>query len=317
MGAHSGDMTPNATLVTQVLTRLDGSPPRILVVDDEPNIAELLTMALHSEGWEISVAGTGTQAVALAEKVRPDALVLDMMLPDFDGMEVLRRVRRVLPGVPILFLSARDSVEDRVAGMTAGGDDYLTKPFSLEEVVARIRMHLGRGDRPRTGGLIMRRFLPTSLTARVAVAVVLLMAVVSLVISGLTTAAISSYLTRQLDTKVAASHGRAIGVLNKGVAQQPKPPPDIDNAHGQDAGTVTVYRTDSSANGNVITADGELDPLSDAGPRRARDHPGRWRERDRRAARRWASTGSTRRRSAVPRSSPACPPRTSTTRSTA
>jgi len=145
-------MTPNATLATRSmmrplmgpLMRPDGSPLRVLVVDDEPNIAELLTMALRIEGWDISVAGTGTQAVALAQEVRPDVLVLDMMLPDFDGMEVMRRVRQVLPGVPILFLTARDAIEDRVAGLTAGGDDYVTKPFSLEEVVARIRLQLRR-----------------------------------------------------------------------------------------------------------------------------------------------------------------------------
>jgi two-component system OmpR family response regulator len=137
-------MTPNANLATAPLTHPDGSAPRVLVVDDEPNIAELLSMALRFEGWEISVAHTGSEAVAVAKDVRPDALVLDMMLPDFDGMEVMRRVRQVLPEVPILFLTARDSVEDRVAGLTAGGDDYVTKPFSLEEVVARIRLQLRR-----------------------------------------------------------------------------------------------------------------------------------------------------------------------------
>ena len=108
----------------------------------------------------------------------------------------------------------------------------------------------------------MRRLIPTSLTARVAGAVVILVAVVSIVISALTTAAISSYLTRQLDTKVSASHDRAIGALNKGTHEPSKPPPDIENAHGQDAGTVTVYLTNSVANGNVITSAGELDQLS-------------------------------------------------------
>lgn len=133
-------MNPQST----PLTRADGSPLRVLVVDDEPNIAELLTMALRYEGWQISVAHTGAEAVALAEEVRPDALVLDLMLPDFDGMEVMRRVRQSMPDVPILFLTARDAIEDRVAGLTAGGDDYVTKPFSLEEVVARIRLRLRR-----------------------------------------------------------------------------------------------------------------------------------------------------------------------------
>jgi len=121
------------------LTRPDGSPLRVLVVDDEVNIAELLGMALRYEGWEATLAHTGTKAVARAKDVRPDAIVLDVMLPDFDGLEVLRRVRHHLPDVPILFLTARDSVEDRVAGLTAGGDDYVVKPFSLEEVVARLR----------------------------------------------------------------------------------------------------------------------------------------------------------------------------------
>ncbi len=124
---------------TSPLTRPDGAPLRVLVVDDEANIAELLSMALRYEGWETSVALTGQSAVATAKEVRPDAVVLDIMLPDFDGMEVLRRMRAEMPDVPVLFLTAKDSVEDRVAGLTAGGDDYVTKPFSLEEVVARLR----------------------------------------------------------------------------------------------------------------------------------------------------------------------------------
>jgi two-component system OmpR family response regulator len=121
------------------LTRPDGSPLRVLVVDDEVNIAELISMALRYEGWEVQQAHTGSRAVALAREFGPDAVVLDMMLPDFDGMEVLRRMRTFDPGVPVVFLTARDSVEDRVAGLTAGGDDYVTKPFSLEELVARLR----------------------------------------------------------------------------------------------------------------------------------------------------------------------------------
>jgi two-component system OmpR family response regulator len=121
------------------LTRADGSPLRVLVVDDEVNIAELISMALRYEGWQVSMAHTGSQAVAAAKEFRPDAVVLDMMLPDFDGLEVLRRMRTSDPEVPVVFLTARDSVEDRVAGLTAGGDDYVTKPFSLEEVVARLR----------------------------------------------------------------------------------------------------------------------------------------------------------------------------------
>ena len=126
------------------LKRPDGSPVRVLVVDDESNLTELLSMALRYEGWEIKSAGTGSSAVRTAREFRPDAVVLDMMLPDFDGMEVLRRLREEDPTVPVLFLTARDAVEDRVAGLTAGGDDYVTKPFSLEEVVARVRALLRR-----------------------------------------------------------------------------------------------------------------------------------------------------------------------------
>ena len=126
------------------LTRPDGSPLRVLVVDDEHNIAELISMALRYEGWDTRQAHTGTKAVTAAKDFKPDAVVLDMMLPDFDGMEVLRRLRGFSPDVPVVFLTARDSVEDRVAGLTAGGDDYVTKPFSLEEVVARLRALMRR-----------------------------------------------------------------------------------------------------------------------------------------------------------------------------
>jgi two-component system OmpR family response regulator len=126
------------------LTRADGSPLRLLVVDDEVNIAELLAMALRYEGWNVAMAHTGRDAVAAATEFRPDAIVLDIMLPDFDGLEVLRRIRTATAHVPVLFLTARDAVEDRVAGLTAGGDDYVTKPFSLEEVVARLRALMRR-----------------------------------------------------------------------------------------------------------------------------------------------------------------------------
>jgi two-component system OmpR family response regulator len=121
------------------LTRPDGSAVRVLVVDDEPALAELLSMALRYEGWEVRTAADGMTAVRLGRDFSPDAVVLDMMLPDLDGLEVLRRLRRDGTDVPVLFLTAKDSVEDRVAGLTAGGDDYVTKPFSLEEVVARLR----------------------------------------------------------------------------------------------------------------------------------------------------------------------------------
>ncbi|WP_347351587.1 response regulator transcription factor [Intrasporangium sp.] len=126
------------------LQRLDGSPVRVLVVDDETNLTELLGMALRYEGWEVRSAGTGSEAVRVAREFDPDAVVLDMMLPDFDGLEVLRRMRAHEPTIPVLFLTAKDAVEDRVSGLTAGGDDYVTKPFSLEEVVARVRALMRR-----------------------------------------------------------------------------------------------------------------------------------------------------------------------------
>ncbi|TYL51829.1 response regulator transcription factor [Nocardioides sp. BGMRC 2183] len=141
--AHSGSTGFSARVgpvtATRTETRLDGTPLRALVVDDEINIAELVAMALRYEGWTVETAHTGGEAVARAKAIEPDVIVLDMMLPDFDGMEVLRRTRAAAPTVPVLFLTARDAVEDRVAGLTAGGDDYVTKPFSLEEVVARLR----------------------------------------------------------------------------------------------------------------------------------------------------------------------------------
>ena len=126
------------------LTRPDGSPIRVLTVDDESSLTELLSMALRYEGWEVSTASSGMQAVKLARETRPDAIVLDMMLPDFDGLEVMRRIRAEQPDVPVIFLTARDALEDRIGGLTAGGDDYVTKPFSLEELVARLRSLLRR-----------------------------------------------------------------------------------------------------------------------------------------------------------------------------
>lgn len=126
------------------LTRPDGAPIRVLAVDDEPALTELVGMTLRYEGWDVTSAGTGADAVRLTREVRPDVVVLDQMLPDLDGLEVLRRIRAEQPRVPVIFLTARDTVDDRVRGLTAGGDDYVTKPFSLEELVARIRGLLRR-----------------------------------------------------------------------------------------------------------------------------------------------------------------------------
>lgn len=136
--------TGRSSTKSPVLTRPDGSPVRVLVVDDEANLTELLGMALRYEGWEVRSAATGIAAVRAAKEFKPDAVVLDMMLPDFDGLEVLRRMRGEDPNIPVLFLTAKDAVEDRVAGLTAGGDDYVTKPFSLEEIVARVRALMRR-----------------------------------------------------------------------------------------------------------------------------------------------------------------------------
>ncbi|HEY0119257.1 MAG TPA: response regulator transcription factor [Cellulomonas sp.] len=137
-------MTTTTARRPEVLTRADGSPIRALVVDDEPNLAELLATALRYEGWQVEHALTGHAAVRRAKELDPDVVVLDVMLPDLTGLEVLARMRATHPNVPVLFLTAKDAVEDRIAGLTAGGDDYVTKPFSLEEVVARLRALLRR-----------------------------------------------------------------------------------------------------------------------------------------------------------------------------
>jgi two-component system OmpR family response regulator len=121
------------------LRAADGRGLRVLVVDDETVLTELLTMALRYEGWEVTAAGTGAAALHLVDEFRPDAVVLDIMLPDMDGLAVLRGMRAVCPDIPVLFLTAKDAVEDRVLGLTAGGDDYVTKPFSIEELAARLR----------------------------------------------------------------------------------------------------------------------------------------------------------------------------------
>lgn len=126
--------------------RTDGSRIRALVVDDEASLSDLLSMALRYEGWEVQAAGLGQKAISLAREFRPDVVVLDVMLPDIDGLEVLRRLRADGFTAPILFLTAKDAVRDRIAGLTASGDDYVIKPFSLEELVARLRGLLRRSS---------------------------------------------------------------------------------------------------------------------------------------------------------------------------
>jgi two-component system OmpR family response regulator len=112
---------------------------RVLVVDDEPSLADALTRLLTFDGWDAKASTTGLGAVAVAAQFRPHAVVLDIGLPDINGLEVLRRLRAADPAICVLFLTARDAVEDRVAGIRAGGDDYVTKPFSTEELAARLR----------------------------------------------------------------------------------------------------------------------------------------------------------------------------------
>ncbi|MCK0177249.1 MULTISPECIES: response regulator transcription factor [Mycobacteriaceae] len=124
--------------------RADGSAIRVLLVDDERALTNLVRMALRYEGWEIDVAHDAEEAIAKYRAEPPDALVLDVMMPGTDGFGVLERIRESGSYTPVLFLTARDSVADRVTGLTAGGDDYMTKPFSLEELVARLRGLLRR-----------------------------------------------------------------------------------------------------------------------------------------------------------------------------
>jgi two-component system OmpR family response regulator len=117
---------------------------RILVVDDEPSISDLISTSLRFVGFEVRTAATGSQALSVAEEFKPHAIILDVMLPDQDGFEVCRQIRNEGVNVGVLFLTAKDGMEDKVAGLTIGGDDYMTKPFSLEELVARLRALLRR-----------------------------------------------------------------------------------------------------------------------------------------------------------------------------
>jgi two-component system OmpR family response regulator len=139
----------------RVRVRSNGAPEaRVLVVDDEQYITDLVGTALRYEGFEVRAVATGRQALAAAGEFRPDLVVLDVMLPDMPGLEVCRRLRGGGTSLPVVFLTARDATEDKVAGLTVGGDDYVTKPFSLEELVARIRA-------------VLRRTRPSSTSARV------------------------------------------------------------------------------------------------------------------------------------------------------
>ncbi|MCV7430638.1 response regulator transcription factor [Mycolicibacterium bacteremicum] len=140
------DQGPRRAILGQLpkMYRADGSPIRVLLVDDERALTNLIRMALTYEGWEIDVAHDAVEALEKYRANTPDLLVLDIMMPGTDGLEVLAQIRESDVYTPTLFLTARDSVADRVNGLTAGGDDYMTKPFSLEELVARLRGLLRR-----------------------------------------------------------------------------------------------------------------------------------------------------------------------------
>ena len=134
---------------------MDDQGNRILVVDDEPPIVEVISMALRYQGFTVETAGSGREAVAGVTRFKPHLMVLDVMLPDMEGFEVAERLGAQRAGVPIIFLTARDATEDKVRGLTGGGDDYMTKPFSLEELIARIRTILRRTGQaaPESGRL--------------------------------------------------------------------------------------------------------------------------------------------------------------------
>ena len=147
MSTHQGKRNDRATVAPP--------GPRVLVVDDEPNITELVAMALRYEGFNVETAASGRAALAAAARFTPDLVVLDVMLPDIDGLEVLRRLLAQGRRVPVIFLTARDATEDKVRGLTVGGDDYVTKPFSIDELVARIRAVLRRNGGVQDGSRLV------------------------------------------------------------------------------------------------------------------------------------------------------------------
>jgi len=160
---RSPQMRPAILGTLPQIRRADGTEIRVLLVDDEPALTNLVKMALIYESWVVEVAHDGREAFSKFDSMRPDVVVLDIMLPDHDGLQVLQRLREKSPHTPVLFLTARDSVADRVVGLTSGADDYMTKPFSLDELVARLRGLLRRaldgvpadGDAVRVGDLVL------------------------------------------------------------------------------------------------------------------------------------------------------------------
>ncbi len=133
---------------------LSDTASRVLVVDDEPSITELVATVLRYEGFEVATAGSGRVALEQVEQFRPHVILLDVMLPDVDGFDVQRRLNLAGTRTPVLFLTARDATEDKVRGLTLGADDYVTKPFSLEELVARVRAVLRRTGTTSNGTVL-------------------------------------------------------------------------------------------------------------------------------------------------------------------
>ena len=139
LGCHASVVTPTGATTTEDLTR-------VLVVDDEPNITELVSLGLRYEGFDVSSAHDGRGALRAVREFTPELMILDVTMPDIDGLEVVRRMRAEHIWTPVIFLTARDATEDKVAGLTVGGDDYLTKPFSLDELIARVRAMVRRNN---------------------------------------------------------------------------------------------------------------------------------------------------------------------------
>jgi two-component system OmpR family response regulator len=155
MGVRSGAVQSGGTVGADARQEGAQARPKLLVVEDDPNIVELLSASLRFAGFDVSAATNGAEAVASAHASRPDLVVLDVMLPDLDGFEVIRRLREGGVRTPVVFLTARDATDDKIRGLTLGGDDYVTKPFSLEELTARIRAVLRRSqlDQPESATL--------------------------------------------------------------------------------------------------------------------------------------------------------------------
>jgi two-component system OmpR family response regulator len=154
MGVRDGTVQSGGTLSAEVREGAQARP-KLLVVEDDPNIVELLSASLRFAGFDVTAVTNGADAVAAPREARPDLVVLDVMLPDLDGFEVIRRMREGGVRTPVVFLTARDATDDKIRGLTLGGDDYVTKPFSLEELTARIRAVLRRSalDRPTSATL--------------------------------------------------------------------------------------------------------------------------------------------------------------------